>query len=30
MARKFITERELAFIDKINKELIQEIGRAHV
>lgn len=25
MARKFITERELAFIDKINKELIQKV-----
>lgn len=25
MARKFITERELAFIDKINKELIQAV-----
>lgn len=25
MARKFVTERELAFIDKINKELIQRV-----
>lgn len=25
MSRKFITEREIAFIDKVNKELIQKV-----
>lgn len=30
MARKFITERELAFIDRINKELIQKVSGQEV
>lgn len=30
MARKFITEREIAFINKVNKELIQKVTGAEV
>lgn len=30
MARKFITEKELAFIDKINKELLQNVSGQEV